>query len=115
MVTAPIRGRAFGDIFWLVQDGGVAKIRAKRMFCLGHVLSQAQHACTDLGAACAGVTCERPASGIAGEEPGGCSVRMGIEGLRRSPFGEVTYLKSLAHANLFLRYRQEAKEAKLAE
>ena len=40
MVTAPIRGRAFGDIFWLVQDGGVAKIRAKRMFCLGHVLSQ---------------------------------------------------------------------------
>mmetsp|Transcript_67402 Transcript_67402/g.158003 ORF Transcript_67402/g.158003 Transcript_67402/m.158003 type:complete len:450 (+) Transcript_67402:61-1410(+) len=78
-------------------------------------LLEAQHACTDLGAACAGVTCERPGASGIGEEPGGCSVRMGIEGLRRSPFGEVTYLKSLAHANLFLRYRQEAKEAKLAE
>ncbi|CAE7938570.1 unnamed protein product, partial [Symbiodinium necroappetens] len=76
-------------------------------------LLEAQHACTDLGAACAGVTCERPASGIAGEEPGGCSVRMGIEGLRRSPFGEVTYLKSLAHANLFLRPSQRTKHVQL--
>ena len=57
------------------------------------------------------VTCERPGASGIGEEPGrargrlwalavmpqsavsgvrgGCSVRMGIEGLRRSPFGEV--------------------------
>ncbi|CAE7767398.1 unnamed protein product, partial [Symbiodinium pilosum] len=76
-------------------------------------LLEAQHACTDLGGVCAGVTCERPASGVAGEEPGGCSTRLGIGGLKRSPSEEVTYLKSLAHANLYLRYRQEAKESSM--
>ena len=39
-MTAPVRGRAFGDIFLLVQDGGVAKIQVKRTFCMGHALSQ---------------------------------------------------------------------------
>ena len=43
-VTALVRGRAFDDIFWLVQDGRVAKIQAKRAFCMGHALSQAPKA-----------------------------------------------------------------------
>ena len=40
MVTAPVRDRGFGDIFLLVQDGGVSKIRAEHAFCMGHALSQ---------------------------------------------------------------------------
>ena len=40
MVTPPVRGRAFGDMFLLVQHGGVAKTRAKYTFCMGEKLSQ---------------------------------------------------------------------------
>ena len=40
MVPAPVRGRAFGDIFSLVQEGGVSKTRAKRAFCTGEKLAQ---------------------------------------------------------------------------
>ena len=40
MVTAPVRDRGFGDIFLLVQDGGVSKIRAEHACCMGHALSQ---------------------------------------------------------------------------
>ena len=40
MVTAPVRGRALGDIFMLAPDGVEGKTRAKRTFCLDQELSQ---------------------------------------------------------------------------
>ena len=40
LVTAPVLGPAFGAIFWLVQNGGLVKIRAKRAFCMSNALSQ---------------------------------------------------------------------------
>lgn len=63
-------------------------------------LLEAQHRCIDLDRVCAGVTCDA--------SRGSCTVREGIGGIRRSPENEVSFLRDVAGADLFLRYRQHA-------
>jgi len=90
-------------------------------------LHQAQEFCTDLGEACAGVTCECPEGGCgpsafppsayddgAAYGLGLCTARAGMGGVRRSPIGEVSFLRDAAAGDLFLAYRRAALKRGLA-
>jgi hypothetical protein len=61
---------------------------------------EAQHRCTDLGAACAGITCEASAASSK-VAPTKCTARRGARGgVRRSPREEVSYVKEVSYSNL---------------
>lgn len=68
---------------------------------------EAQHRCTDLGATCAGITCEASAASSK-VAPTKCTARRGARGgVRRSPREEVSYVKEVSYSNLYLRYVRE--------
>mmetsp|Transcript_154391 Transcript_154391/g.474522 ORF Transcript_154391/g.474522 Transcript_154391/m.474522 type:complete len:147 (+) Transcript_154391:425-865(+) len=84
-------------------------------------LFEAQQLCTDLGEACAGVTCDcreggcgpsafAPSAHDDGEDYGLglCTARAGRGGARRSPAGEVSFLRDPTAGDLFLAYREAA-------
>lgn len=80
-------------------------------------LAAARALCTDLGQACAGVTCECPSDhcGRQGDAVDRCTARVGTGGVRWSPTGEVTYLRDAELGELFLiRRRQRAAQARAA-
>ena len=61
---------------------------------------EAQHRCTDLGATCAGITCEASAASSK-VAPTKCTARRGARGgVRRSPREEVSYVKEVSYSNL---------------
>mmetsp|Transcript_44807 Transcript_44807/g.135820 ORF Transcript_44807/g.135820 Transcript_44807/m.135820 type:complete len:255 (+) Transcript_44807:375-1139(+) len=72
-------------------------------------LSGAQQLCLFLGSTCAGVTCECPGGNCG--VPGPCTAREGAGGARRSPVGEVSFLRDPAAAEPFLLYRRLAAAA----
>ena len=61
---------------------------------------EAQHRCTDLGATCAGITCEASAASSK-VAPTKCTARrVARGGVRRSPREEVSYVKEVSYSNL---------------
>jgi len=90
-------------------------------------LLEAQQMCTDLGAQCGGVTCEcrsgdcgssvlpPSARGSAAPKLGPCTLRAGVGGLRRSPSGEVTFLRDPVVGEPFTAYRRAAEMSSVQE